>query len=460
MFRGNEVIVMAVLSSALRLLISVALAIALRIAISDGAAAAAESAPPPAATIPAGTVLTGANWRRYASFMPVGMQAIFAGDHFWRMPPDVQIEIGPTIPIALPRRYRDDTASYAKQVTLARVADGGYVPAGYVAGIPFPQPDKNPALAPYEIFYDAYYHYAPRVQRNFSCNYTSDSYGNFTQSETADSIYSQLTHLSDVGFPQTVPDSSGYFLTKYYQQISPEQGKYTTTLDISYADVTRLDDIYIYLPSTRRPLRMSEASRCAPVPGGDFTYEESNNGPPSLPQKYKISYAGARRMMVLAHADPKSFESCGSATGLPPDYFYPPDKGVLPWPRPALGKWEMREVYVIEMTRLPAFASGYCYSRRVIYVDKETLFPWAIDLYDPAGALYKFWVGFQTPLRVPDTGTALGVNGATDLLIVNFKDKHMTAATAANPCFNTDCNAQYLDVTRYASPEGLSKIAQ
>ena len=451
---------MGFLSSTFRVLLTLALAIALRIAISDSAAAAAESAPAPAATIPGGTVITAANWQGYASFMPAGMQAIFAGDHFWRMPPDVQIEIGPTIPIALPHRYLDDTASYAKQVTLTQVADGGYVPAGYVAGIPFPQPDKDPLLAPYEIFYDAYYHYAPRVQRNFSCNYISDSYGNFTQSETADSIYSQLTHLSDAGFPQTVPDSNGYFLTKYYQQISPEQGKYTTSLDISYADVTRLDDIYMYLPSARRPLRMSEASRCAPLPGGDFTFEESNNGPPSLPQKYKITYIGTRRMMVLAHADPKSFESCGSATGLPPDYFYPSDKGVLPWPRPALGKWEMRDVYVIEMSRLPAYASGYCYSRRVIYVDKETLFPLAIDLYDPAGALYKFWVGFQTPLRVPNTGTALGVNGATDLLIVNFKDKHMTAATAANPCFNTDCNAQYLDVSRYASPEGLSKIAQ
>jgi hypothetical protein len=155
------------------------------------------------------------------------------------------------------------------------------------------------------------------VQRNFSCNYISDAYGNFTQSETADSIYSQLTHLSDASFPRTVPDSSGYFLTKYYQQISPEQGKYTTTLDISYADVTRLDDIYIYLPSTRRPLRMSEASRCAPVPGSDFTYEESNNGPPSLAQKYKITYIGARRMMVVAHADPKSFESCGTPRAFP-----------------------------------------------------------------------------------------------------------------------------------------------
>jgi hypothetical protein len=33
-------------------------------------------------------------------------------------------------------------------------------------------------------------------------------------------------------------------------------------------------------------------------------------------------------------------------------------------------------------------------------------------------------------------------------------------ATTAHPCFNTDCNAQYLDISRYASPEGLSKIAQ
>lgn len=63
-------------------------------------------------------------------------------------------------------------------------------------------------------------------------------------------------------------------------------------------------------------------------------------------------------------------------------------------------------------------------------------------------------------MRVVDTATAPGVNGATDLLIVNFKDKHLSTSTVVNPCYNTDCNAQYLDVSRYASPEGLSKIAQ
>jgi Protein of unknown function (DUF1329) len=408
----------------------------------------------------AGTIITNANWNAYASFMPAGMQAIFAGDHFWHMPADVQVEIGPTVPIALPRRYIDDTARYSGRVKLTHLPDGGYVPDGYVAGIPFPQPEKDPAAAPYEIFYDTYYHYAPRLQRNFSCNYTLDSYGNFTQTETADAVYSQLMHLSDAGFPETVPDSGGYFLTKYYEQISPEQGKYTTSLDISYADVTRLDDIYMYLPAARRPLRMSEAARCSPQPGGDFTYEESNNGPPSLPQEYKIVYAGVQPMMFLVHAEPKVFDHCGTASSLPADYFYPGGKGVLPWPQIALGKWEIRQVYVIEMSRLPAYSSGYCYSRRVIYVDKETLFPLAIDLYDSGGALYKFWTGFVTPLRVPGTGAALAVNGATELLIVNFKDKHITVATAANVCFNMDCNAQYLDRGRYASPEGLSKIAQ
>lgn len=88
---------------------------------------------------------------------------------------------------------------------------------------------------------------------------------------------------------------------------------------------------------------------------------------------------------------------------------------MLPWPRPALGKWEMREMYVIETNRRPAYASRYCSSRRVNYVDKETLFPVAIDIYDPAGGLYKFWLGLQTLLRVPGTGTVLGVNSPTEL---------------------------------------------
>src|ERR1700686_1221559 len=137
MFAQTEVATMADLSSTLRLLATFALVIALHIATPSGSAVAAEISPALTDTIPVGTVITGANWQRYSRFMPAGMQAIFAGDHFWRMPPDVQIEVGPAIPIALPSRYLENTATYAKQVTLTHLSEGGYVRAGYLPGIPF-----------------------------------------------------------------------------------------------------------------------------------------------------------------------------------------------------------------------------------------------------------------------------------------------------------------------------------
>lgn len=69
----------------------------------------------PNETIAPGTVITKAKWWQFANFMPLGMRAIVPGDHFWRMPSDVQIEIGKTIPIALPDKYLEDTARYAKE---------------------------------------------------------------------------------------------------------------------------------------------------------------------------------------------------------------------------------------------------------------------------------------------------------------------------------------------------------
>src|ERR1700694_2118872 len=42
-----------------------------------------------------GTVITMENWREYREFMPDGMAAFFEGKYFWKMPPDVQMPVGP-----------------------------------------------------------------------------------------------------------------------------------------------------------------------------------------------------------------------------------------------------------------------------------------------------------------------------------------------------------------------------
>ena len=89
-------------------------------------------APPP------GTKITYANWEQYKEFMPPAMQALFAGEYFWKMPADVQMEVGPTLPIPLPPAYLADTEKNAGQVTLQKLPGAGYIPAGYTTGLPFP----------------------------------------------------------------------------------------------------------------------------------------------------------------------------------------------------------------------------------------------------------------------------------------------------------------------------------
>jgi hypothetical protein len=41
-------------------------------------------------TIPAGTSISYKNWWQYSRFMPAGIQALFAGDHFCQLPTDIR----------------------------------------------------------------------------------------------------------------------------------------------------------------------------------------------------------------------------------------------------------------------------------------------------------------------------------------------------------------------------------
>jgi hypothetical protein len=42
-----------------------------------------------------GTKITMSNWQQYRQFMPVGMIHEFEGRYAWKMPADVEIDIGP-----------------------------------------------------------------------------------------------------------------------------------------------------------------------------------------------------------------------------------------------------------------------------------------------------------------------------------------------------------------------------
>src|ERR1700733_12167168 len=90
--------------------------------IDQGFARAQNSAPPPPApasgsqaatplaaaagdSIPPGTTITMQNWQQFQQYMPDGMVALFEGKHFWKMPADVKMEVGPSIVHPLPKTY-------------------------------------------------------------------------------------------------------------------------------------------------------------------------------------------------------------------------------------------------------------------------------------------------------------------------------------------------------------------
>jgi len=413
-----------------------------------------------------GTKITMRNWQRYRQFMSRGMIALFEGSHFWRMPEDVAIEIGPTVAIPLPEKYQQDTKANADRVRLVRQPGGGYVPSGYVAGLPFPEPLKgDPALAGERIFWDLYYRYQPRVQGAENFSYSIDRAGNMTQTAESTCVQSQLTYLSDLGMPATAPEADpSVYTAKFNEQISPEQAKYSTLLDLLPADPTKLDELYEYVPTLRRSLRLSQAARCAPVFGSDYLVDDENNGPPGLPQLFMVEYLGEQKVLALVHAAPAAFDSAGTAVGLDPRYYYPGAAGVVPFPRPTAGRWELRDSYVIALARLPQFSSGYCYGKRVLYVDKENYFAGAqLDLYDSSGQLFKSQLIFSYPERIPGTehDQAQLVAGSDTSFLINFKDRHLSLEPNLRACINSDCTRNgYLDIRRYASPDGLMKIMQ
>lgn len=426
--------------------------------------AAASPAPAQASILP-GTTITLRNWQTYRQFMSEGMVELFEGEQFWRLPKDLRIEVGPTIPIPLPKRYLADTAAYSNRVKLVRTSSGGYVPIGYVAGLPFPRPlEGDPELRGQRIFWDAYYRYQPRVQSAPGFSYTLDRFGNMTQTSEVRAVDSQLDYLSELDYPHTIADGVPYYFARFEEQLAPEQGKYSTILDLTPSDPTQVDELYEYVPTLRRSLRLSQAARCAPVFGSDYLIDDENGGPPGLPQLFHIDYLGEKKILALEHAAPESFDSPAMPTHLDDRFYYRGGAGIVPFPKPAMGKWELRDTYVISLKRLPQFAKGYCYSDRVMYVDKENYFgAGELDLYDAPGKLSKTQLAFLYP--VPITGSGGDVvellAGPSIGLLVNFRNKHVTISPYLRSCLDGECAAAgYLDLSRYASPEGLMKIMQ
>src|ERR1700686_95043 len=68
------------------------------------------------APLPVGTVITTQNWEQYKDYMPLWMQWVFSGQYGFKLAPNQNVTVGPTIPKVLPKKYAADTEKYSGQV--------------------------------------------------------------------------------------------------------------------------------------------------------------------------------------------------------------------------------------------------------------------------------------------------------------------------------------------------------
>ena len=399
-------------------------------------------------SLPDGTRITSANWQQYKQFIPVGMQALFGGGYNWKIDatPDAAIVVGPTIPTAQPKQFLRDTEKFANQAQLVKLPQGSYTVKGYMAGIPFPNP-AEPDLGA-KAFFNAYYEYRPYVAWYEDPGWLVDSYHNTAPSDT-EVVAFRLSHLSDPGYPSNPPFGQGYiFVDRYFVHL-PEQSKYTTELAMYRDDPALPQELYVFLPSLRRSLRLSSRARCSPILGSDYAQDDNNDFLGVLPTEFTLKSLGAKKLVAMMHEDP-------TTTGHPSS-FIQPTGGMPGWPKTVLGKWELRDVYALDINPLPELARGYCYGHKVVYVDIQSWVPVSADIYDPNGKLWKVGLVNYHPWMMTG-GDNVEIPQVIDIILWDLQNSHTTLSTVGSALFDQQAPKQYQDVSVMAFPASLAQV--
>jgi hypothetical protein len=286
------------------------------------------------------------------------------------------ITVDETKRITWPQAYREATEKYADQVRLS--ADGLTV-NNYVAGQPFPDLDPNDPQYAIKIMWNYEYGFVNGMDDTDLRNFDADTGSIAQNGPMTVERHFLLDHLRRLFWTGRLyvepkpdkPNPNGYRAQQgLYPILEPFDLKGVGALGNRYIDSGKQDDSWLYLPSLRRVRRLSTAQRSDALFGQD-TDVDSYYG-----------YAGHIAWMEWRYLGEKEILAAVHAKHYPVKWH---EKVDWAWD----DVWEKRQVYVIEGTsKLPQYA----YSKRVLFIDKES---WGIpysDIYDRSGELWKIWI--------------------------------------------------------------------
>jgi len=403
-----------------------------------------------------GTVITKANWQQYKDCFSEGVQYLWEGSGFWKMPDDVEIHVGKQHSWTLPKPFVEATEKYGGQTRLTKQPNGTYKLENYVAGVPFPNPsgpDKGTEIMANDTYKMQGALVAVAVDLgNAGAFYTKDRFGNYSP-EIVDAVYRQLAYnwQSDQGIPRVDPQAAGAWYSEWLMVEQPEQSRYTAVLTLFWQDNLKDEDDYAFVPALRRSLRLSSSARCAPLLGSDMVKDDQRVGWNGGVGKFEGKWLRDQKVLTL-------FEMNGKAAGTFPGEY----DGLLGWAKPSWGDWETRDTYVVDVRRIASMAPGYCYGKRIDYVDKQYYGNVAEDIYDSNMKLWKVVWTAGTPGPLGNYGEQPGFGGIVEVYW-DVQNDHVSYITSFNPSgalelWDQHVPVQYNNVTKFSTPGGLMQM--
>ncbi|MGH7907952.1 MAG: DUF1329 domain-containing protein, partial [Candidatus Binataceae bacterium] len=317
----------------------------------------------------------------------------------------------------------------------------------YVAGMPFPnlaEPMKG-----WKVLVNLWYGYNPAIY----CDaqdwlYFEDRYHN-RSAESFIEVYRKLDHISDTGYSIADPRARGIQFAEYLEVLTPEQARYTAQVELYYTDFEKEEDLFLFVPALRRSLRLSSAARCSPVIGSDYTQDEARNTLfNSTPARFDAKFLRDQMVLGMTRSQPSIYRNYNN--------FYPD----IFLPKPIVGKWELRPTHVIDVRRIPSQQKGYCYGKKIMWIDAEGYSTDWEDLYDANMKLWKTAYTCQIAREMPGYGIQMNT-GDQFSVMYDLQNSHLSFYNSGGrtnkECKNYD-GRDFTNLTRYSSVAGLSTI--
>jgi len=341
-----------------------------------------------------GDVITAENTQKVRDLVSPGV--------YYKVAHGMSMKIVPTQRIEWPPPYKEATEKYSSQVRLSK---DGRTALGYVAGAPFPLLDPNDPNVAVKIAWNNVFR--PIWTDDYDLRfYDCDTAYEGSHPQTSQVDYFQIGHYAGYNLVGRVevepipvdPDfktSGRYWLFALYPTLAPQQLRGAGLIRYRYADPNRGDDSWTWEPGSRRLRRLNEASlSISSGPYGNWN-PDHYAGFAAKVEQYDWKFIGERQMLAVVNAEHSPELRCST------------DNGTSACPE----AWEMRHMYIVEATprRVIGQAGGQLYSKTVLYLDSEVMYPSYVDTYDQRGQLYGGQVQFlaNRDRPVPDARIAV-----------------------------------------------------